>query len=514
MNSRKKICKSVCFAMSLLTAINFSNLHVFAGDGDEDPVQGNSNLIGKVKEHFGKQSLDTDGGIMPVVFPQGRTQTKEIEQIKFVLPDGTPVKTTETINPKEHKDHRILRFYNIPALLTEDKSLVGTSHGAPTGNIPIRLLVDMYLDGMAKCQEILEGLKVDFGEEMKVLSEELLNSIEKDSALQRKIHELSDRMGVTYEQAQVAYASLMVTESMAKRIITDIEGRTKWYHNALNRLKRYNFPLAVIGSGGLGASASLVGIEVGGLIGSALCPGVGTAVGSVIGYASALVISFVAGGAIGYGSLKLMQSAAKRDKEVEKDIHSVIEFYDTHLLQERANNYAMLMRQILHFMNNEPQKVMDSNLFITAVDHRNFVDIEKLKAEKDYRTAEQLSQTENQSSWCDFKYMPDLKNAPTARDYKTKDGRSIGYLIDVFRAASHSDGKKIDYHALKQYVDGTKLPSTYQVVSSSIVDKIRMYLELDIEEDKIVQLILKESDSQIKPEDILRIVHAQRATMN
>ena len=91
---------------------------------------------------------------------------------------------------------------------------------------------------------------------------------------------------------------------------------------------------------------------------------------------------------------------------------------------------------------------------------------------------------------------------------------SIGYLIDVFRAASHSDGKKIDYHALKQYVDGTKLPSTYKVVSSSIVDKIRMYLELDIEEDKIVQLILKESDSQIKPEDILRIVHAQRATMN
>lgn len=268
-----------------------------------------------------------------------------------------------------------------------------------------------------------------------------------------------------------------------------------------------NRGFAYLSASAAGGAIGGTGTAIGMAIGSVLFPGVGTVVGGMLGFAVASALSFGTGCAIGYASLKAKERIEVSDKEFKRNIDGSIDMSAAHLRLERAINYASLLRQMMHFMNQEAQKVMDSNVFATAVDCRNFIDTSALKESKDCQSAVDLMATPNQGAWCDFKYIPELENAPRAKDYRTKDGRRIEYLIDIFKAAC-AGGDKVNFDELKRYADGTKLPTSFKVISTSIVDSIKDYMDLGVTTEKIIEVV-RRKDSSISREEILKIIEEE-----
>jgi len=80
------------------------------------------------------------------------------------------------------------------------------------------------------------------------------------------------------------------------------------------------------------------------------------------------------------------------------------------LSKQRCLNYAMLMSCAYDMLMTNPDHILDSNAFVTAVDERNFYAIFRSSAFR-----------RNDGVWCDFVYIPDLRRAPKARDCYSED---------------------------------------------------------------------------------------------
>lgn len=504
----EKFKKFTSLLISASLFLQASNPNVFA-DGD-DPTD--STIIGAVKEHFKAQDKDFDGSFKSITYPKDRIDGKS-EESMFVLEDGKSKMLSTIIDPKHYKDYRMMKFYNIPALLTENKKVTSSHHGAPTGNIPLKLMVNMYLTGMKNANDILNSLKyMGFEEKMVALSKEFNSRILTDPELMRNVSELAGRIGASESDARQAYALLIISENMAKELAKNADSQKRISENVKYALNKFwgNSIVGVASSTAVGGTFGGVGSAVGMAVGSVIFPGVGTAVGWFLGAALATALSIVPAYIIASTSKNAKRRAEESDRKFIKDIHGSIDASVAHLSEERALNYASLLRQMMHFMNQEPAKVMDSNIFITAVDHRNFIDSESLKKSKDYNSAFKLMATPNQGAWCDFKYIPELENAPCAKDYRTKDGRCMRYLIDIFKAAC-TEGK-IDFDRLKHYADGSALPINLRAVSTSIVDSIKEYIELGATSEKIVEFVMRK-DKSISREEILQIVERETVAL-
>ena len=161
-------------------------------------------------------------------------------------------------------------------------------------------------------------------------------------------------------------------------------------------------------------------------------------------------------------------------------------------------------------MINKPKTVLKSNVFVTAVDNRNFLDVTKVKQKKDWKLAVKLAKTEDQESWCDFKEIPDLKNAPYAEEYHTKDNRSIRFLLDIFKSAFSSSDNTIDYKKLSKYANGTQLPLSFM---PDVVEKIKENLEDEVSENKIKERI-KKKVPYATDDEISNLIQEEKSRMN
>jgi hypothetical protein len=152
----------------------------------------------------------------------------------------------------------------------------------------------------------------------------------------------------------------------------------------------------------------------------------------------------------------------------------VFNYIDAKLFEQKSDNFAKLLNQIINLAINNPDKIRESNIFVMAIDNRNFLD----KNCENYSSSDlrSLSKIENQGAWCDLKYIPDLENAPCAKNCD----ENIDYFIDIFKTAC-SDKKNVNYEKLKQYLEGDRVPLKY---IPDVVDNIKIYLEYNIDEKK------------------------------
>ena len=469
-----------------------------------DPV---NNVIEKNLEiYFKKEMLGNKEPEKEITYPKYMSDV-----LTF---DGKIIPLDSVIKPS--KDQRLIKFYNIAALLKVDKTKISTkSFGTSTGNIPIRIMLDYYLDGMCECCKILNSIKesgiTDINEKLIKISTEFIERCDKGD-LKQDIQRLAENTGLSFEMAKEAYSNIIVSEQLIKTLSEDVESREKWYKSVTNSLVKYCLPISsFLVSGGIGAALGWFGPEIGAIIGTALFPGVGTVVGGIAGFAVAMGLSFISGFSIGYFASKVKSSFVEMDKETEKQKDVIIDCSKTKLLQQKALNYAMLLRQMLHYFVNEPSAVSDSNIFVTAIDERNFFDLEELKKTHDYKTAIEFSEIPNHGSWCEFKNMKNLINVPRAEDFKTKDNRTIKNLIDIFKAASVCENQ-LDFEKLKRLALGEEIPTPMIVITSNMVQQIKMYVKKGIDEDTIVEFI-QTMNKDVTRQQILDVISEQRETM-
>ena len=87
---------------------------------------------------------------------------------------------------------------------------------------------------------------------------------------------------------------------------------------------------------------------------------------------------------------------------------------------EKTKNYATLLYGVWNILQNNPEKVMDSNVLVTAVDKRNF-----------YAVFRHNVLRRDDGAWCNFVEIGDLKCAPLARNFKN--GTLINTYLDIYR---------------------------------------------------------------------------------
>ena len=87
---------------------------------------------------------------------------------------------------------------------------------------------------------------------------------------------------------------------------------------------------------------------------------------------------------------------------------------------EKTKNYATLLYGVWNILQNNPEKVMNSNVLVTAVDKRNF-----------YAVFRHNVLRRDDGAWCNFVKIGNLKCAPLARDFE--DGTLINTYLDIYR---------------------------------------------------------------------------------
>lgn len=106
---------------------------------------------------------------------------------------------------------------------------------------------------------------------------------------------------------------------------------------------------------------------------------------------------------------------------------------------EIAINCATILNTFFNCINFYQEDVKNSNVFITAIDERNFWSIFRY-----------TSLRPNHGAWCGFSYIKGLKNAPKARDIDG--GKIIDMYIDIFNRINSDD--ELNLESLENYISG------------------------------------------------------------
>ena len=382
-----------CRILAFMLIMQSSNCKIF---GMEDPTN-NLNLMSKVKNYFKNQESEAGTGkVRKINFP-GDIATSNFNKLHFILSDGKIINSKDVINTKL-KDYRLIKFYNMPAFLAENKDKFEIP-GAPTGNLTIKIILNFYLDIKSKANKKWQQLDNDshFNEKMQEFNKKI--SYDNKKLLEIKAEHLAQRTGIDYNSAKY----------------------------------------------------SIVHMEV-------------------VDYA--------------------MESDGFFDFLFSDRL---FDYTDAKLLEQKADNFAKLLNQIINLAINNPDKIRESNTFVMAIDNRNFLD----KNCENYSSSDllSLSKIENQGAWCDFKYIPDLENAPCAKNFD----KNIDYFIDIFKTAC-SDEKNVNYEKLKQYLEGDRVPLKY---IPDVVDNIKIYLECNIDEKKIIGIIADKQKISLNDQKLL-----------
>ena len=87
---------------------------------------------------------------------------------------------------------------------------------------------------------------------------------------------------------------------------------------------------------------------------------------------------------------------------------------------EKTKNYATLLYGVWNILQNNPEKVMNSNVLVTAVDKRDF-----------YAFFRHNALRRDDGAWCNFVKIGNLKCAPLAKDFEN--GAVIKTYLDIYK---------------------------------------------------------------------------------
>lgn len=106
---------------------------------------------------------------------------------------------------------------------------------------------------------------------------------------------------------------------------------------------------------------------------------------------------------------------------------------------EKALNCAVVLNKFFNCINFYQEQVLNSNVWVTAIDERNF-----------YSVMRYTSIRPNHGAWSDFLYIDDLPHSPRARTIEN--GRIIPMYIDIFNEINSND--QLDLEKLEAYLNG------------------------------------------------------------
>lgn len=105
---------------------------------------------------------------------------------------------------------------------------------------------------------------------------------------------------------------------------------------------------------------------------------------------------------------------------------------------ERTKNYATLLHGVWNMLQNNPEKVMNSNVLVTAIDKRDFYVIFRHNAFR-----------RDDGAWCNFTKIGNLKCAPLAKDCGK--GKLVSTYLDIYRRIMTD--KHLDLDKLQVFIN-------------------------------------------------------------
>lgn len=112
---------------------------------------------------------------------------------------------------------------------------------------------------------------------------------------------------------------------------------------------------------------------------------------------------------------------------------------DATLPKQKAENCELIINNFFNIITNNPDHVLDSNLFLYSIDLRNFSKCSPITLFKG-----------NHGAWCDFIYLRDVQS-PRGREFKGR--KLILAYRDIYKQISYSD--RIDIPSMKDFLNGT-----------------------------------------------------------
>ena len=520
----------------------------------DDPV--NNKLMEKVKNYFDKQERTAgSGGFKEVYYPGDEITSLDFskgavnyfEKIKFILSNGIEITPSGIVSPNL-KDRRLIKFYNMQAFLSANK---GTQYG---GNLTLKVLLDAYMEARANATEFLEKISKNskiFNKEL----EKFEKKIEMDPKFKSKVQDIADKTGVPYDVARHGVIQAATCDAVLERKGRELDEIVRNINNLNNEISSLKSSLSEADSKMGNYENEIKSLEVKHKKeAKGLVAGLGVG-GGVLGGVAAFggPISWAIFTGIGFGisyfsSKSLAESHNEEMKEIEdkkqklntkiedlqkqKDVAEyklleneddkakakaeLIDNFKAERLLEQKINFGILIRNIVHFMVREPGKVRDSNLFIMAMDYRNFYNERELK-EKDHNEILALNEkTKNQEAWCDFRYVPSLKNAPRANEVEIESKKPIENIIDIFQIVCKNDGKNVDYDKLRKYMNGDVIPLA---LNPDITGTIEGFLKNNLPDETIVTVIMSMPNLKLKADpavrsELLQLVKEQREVLS
>ena len=132
------------------------------------------------------------------------------------------------------------------------------------------------------------------------------------------------------------------------------------------------------------------------------------------------------------------------------DIASLL-FTKGKFAQERIKNCAIALNQIYDIIQNDSERVLDSNVLVTAIDERNFTAWFRHNAWR-----------RDDEAWCDFLKIGGLKCAPTGREYKN--GEVVKFCSRMFNEIMCNG--RLDLNKIERFITNGEWPRIEKSLSS------------------------------------------------
>ncbi len=124
-------------------------------------------------------------------------------------------------------------------------------------------------------------------------------------------------------------------------------------------------------------------------------------------------------------------------------IIDIASFFTTRsaLANERVKNCAMVLNAVYRIITENPNRILNSNVLVTAIDERNFTALLRWNAFR-----------RDDGAWCDFEYIGGLKCAPRGREYLDDRGHN---LIEVCSRICNEimNNGKLDMEKMKAFTE-------------------------------------------------------------
>lgn len=333
-------------------------------------------------------------------------------------------------------DYREVKVYNMQHLCRIRRA--GTNF--------LQTMIDLFIEAQDHVHKACLEHDTYKGPELAMDKAIMLASdkIRTDVKEKEKISMLAKQTGLSYDEALWSYLIFIGTEAASKAYSS-----------------KYSWKLPV---GSVGA--------VGGM-----CLGLFSATKVLLGLQGAANVCLGIGGILSGVALVGISTYIANDY-VQKQAKNA----DVMFRVQRMQNVARALKQFGDQIVGEPESVLESNVFITAIDLR------KNKDGTDFESNNRFwrwwySDLRNDKAWCAFDYITNLACAPRAKEYTTPDGRSLSTIVNVFSRLLNAE--RIDYGKLREYLEN---PIRFERSLGAVVPSVDTKKEESTSDDQSLRI--------------------------